>query len=98
MRKQHRCKALLGVLSLSTGLLAVNPTPASACFCLDAPPTTENLEALRWCESTNDYAADTGNGYYGAYQFDLSTWEWLGYDGWPSEAAPEVQDQAAIDL
>ncbi len=30
MRKQHRCKALLGVLSLSAGLLAVNPTPASA--------------------------------------------------------------------
>lgn len=102
MRKQHRLKALLGVLSLSTGLLAVNPltggTPASAWSRWDAPPTPENLEALRWCESTNDYTTDTGNGYYGAYQFSLRTWSWLGYEGWPSEAAPEVQDQAAVDL
>lgn len=98
MRKQHRCKALLGVLSLSAGLLAVNPTPASAWSRWDAPPTAENLEALRWCESTNDYTIDTGNGYYGAYQFSLETWEWLGYWGWPNEAPPEVQDQAALDL
>jgi hypothetical protein len=101
MRKQHRLRALLGALSLSTGLLAVTPlvaTPAQAWSRYDEPPTAENLEALRWCESTNDYTADTGNGYYGAYQFSLETWWWLGYEGWPSEADPEVQDQAAIDL
>jgi hypothetical protein len=102
MRKQHRVKALFGVLSMSAGLLTVNPlvgaTPAHAWSRYDAAPTAENLEALRWCESTNDYAADTGNGYYGAYQFDLSTWQWLGYEGWPSDAAPEVQDQAVLDL
>ena len=98
MRRQHRCKALLGVLSLSAGLLATNPTPVSAWSRWDAPPTAENLEALRWCESTNDYNADTGNGYYGAYQFSLETWAWLGYWGYPSEADPETQDQAALDL
>jgi hypothetical protein len=98
MRKQHRRKALLAALTLSTGLLAASPTPATAWSRYDAPPTAENLEALRWCESTNDYAADTGNGYYGAYQFSLATWEWLGYWGWPSEAPPEVQDQAVLDL
>jgi hypothetical protein len=100
--KQHRLKASIAMLSLSAGLVAVNPlvgaTPAHAWSRWDEPPTAENLEALRWCESTNDYATDTGNGYYGAYQFDLSTWEWLGYWGYPSEAEPEVQDQAAIDL
>jgi len=102
MRKHHRSKALLGVLSLSAGLMAVSPlggaTPAQAWSRWDEPPTAENLEALRWCESTNDYAIDTGNGYYGAYQFSLETWEWLGYGGWPNEAAPEVQDRAALDL
>src|SRR5215217_9233211 len=102
MRKQHRRKASLAMLSLSAGLLAASPltgvTPVQAWILYNATATTENLEALRWCESTNDYTADTGNGYYGAYQFDLSTWWWLGYDGWPSEAAPEVQDQAAVDL
>ena len=39
-----------------------------------------------------------GNGYYGAYQFALSTWWGLGYAGLPSEAAPAVQDQAAERL
>lgn len=102
MRKQHRLKAFFGMLSLSGGLLVVSPlvgaTPAQAWSRWDAPPTAENLEALRWCESSDDYGIDTGNGYYGAYQFSLETWEWLGYDGYPSEAAPEVQDQAALDL
>ena len=102
MRKQHRIKALLAGLSLSAGLLAVTPlggaVPAQAWSRWDEPPTAENLEALRWCESTNDYSIDTGNGYYGAYQFSLETWWWLGYEGWPSEASPEVQDRAALDL
>jgi len=54
--------------------------------------------ALRDCESGGDYGIDTGNGYYGAYQFSLSTWESLGYGGYPHEASPAVQDQAAIEL
>src|SRR5918998_3881505 len=98
MRKQHRLKASLAVLSLSAGLTFVGSSPAQAWSYWDAPPTPENLEALRWCESTNDYTIDTGNGYYGAYQFSPQTWWWLGYEGYPNEAAPEVQDQAALDL
>jgi len=53
---------------------------------------------LRLCESGNNYAEDTGNGYYGAYQFALSTWSSLGYSGLPSDASPAVQDQAAEKL
>lgn len=53
---------------------------------------------LRACESGGNYAEDTGNGYYGAYQFALSTWEGLGFSGLPSDAAPAVQDQAAQEL
>ncbi len=53
---------------------------------------------LRLCESGNNYAEDTGNGYYGAYQFALSTWLNLGYSGLPSDASPAVQDQAAQKL
>lgn len=54
--------------------------------------------ALRECESGNNYGADTGNGYYGAYQFSLETWQGIGYRGLPSEASPRVQDQAAQRL
>jgi hypothetical protein len=53
---------------------------------------------LRDCESGDHYADDTGNGYYGAYQFSLGTWEGLGYSGLPSEASPAVQDEAARRL
>src|SRR5579863_4891236 len=31
-------------------------------------------KALRQCESNANYRADTGNGYYGAYQFSISSW------------------------
>jgi len=99
--RQHRVTALFGALSLSAGLLAVNPlvaTPAHAWSSRDAGPSAENWEALRWCESSNDYGIDTGNGYYGAYQFDAQTWWWLGYEGMPNQASPEVQDRAAMDL
>jgi len=96
-----RARATFAALSLSTGLVAATPlaaTPAHAWSGHDAAATAENWEALRWCESSNDYTTDTGNGYYGAYQFDAETWWWLGYEGWPSGASPEVQDQAAMDL
>jgi len=53
---------------------------------------------LRQCESGGNYAENTGNGYYGAYQFSPSTWHGLGYPGLPSAAAPAVQDQAAQQL
>ncbi len=53
---------------------------------------------LRLCESGNNYAEDTGNGYYGAYQFAPGTWWGLGYSGLPSDASPAVQDQAAERL
>ncbi|UJA21854.1 hypothetical protein HJD18_05085 [Thermoleophilia bacterium SCSIO 60948] len=51
------------------------------------------------CESGGDYSANTGNGYYGGYQFDQSTWDAYAPEGYagtlPSEAPPEVQDAAA---
>jgi len=54
--------------------------------------------ALRDCESGGNYADDTGNGYYGAYQFTAGTWHSLGFGGLPSEAAPALQDHAAQAL
>ena len=58
-------------------------------------PTPAQWAALRDCESTNNYRVNTGNGYYGAYQFDQSTWESVGGTGRPHWAAPEVQDARA---
>lgn len=60
--------------------------------------SADDFARLRMCESGGNYAINTGNGYYGGYQFDLQTWHGLGYGGLPSGAAPAVQDQAAVRL
>jgi hypothetical protein len=59
---------------------------------------TRALRTLRMCESGGRYTINTGNGYYGAYQFLPSTWHSLGYGGLPNHATPAVQDAAAARL
>lgn len=53
------------------------------------------LERVRMRESGGNYAINTGNGYYGAYQFDLATWRSVGGTGLPSAASPSEQDMRA---
>lgn len=67
---------------------------------LDAiePPGTAVLAAIRSCESGGDYSINTGNGFYGAYQFTLSTWQSVGGSGYPHEASPREQDERAARL
>jgi hypothetical protein len=64
------------------------------------PPGTlsQDFAAIRNCESSGDYSLDTGNGYYGAYQFGLGTWQSLGGTGLPSSAPPALQDALAYKL
>ena len=57
-----------------------------------------NWLRLRECESGNNYAANTGNGYYGAYQLSQQTWSNLGYPGRPDLESPAMQDAAAQKL
>jgi hypothetical protein len=56
-----------------------------------------DLASIRACESGGDYSANTGNGYYGAYQFDQSTWTAAGGSGNPAEASPAEQDRVAAN-
>jgi len=53
------------------------------------------LERIRMRESGGNYATNTGNGYYGAYQFNLGTWQGVGGSGLPSNASPAEQDMRA---
>jgi hypothetical protein len=61
-------------------------------------PTPETLASIRACESGGDYTSDTGNGFYGAYQFMQGTWEAVGGTGNPAEASPAEQDKRAAML
>lgn len=53
------------------------------------------LAALRSCESGGNYAINTGNGYYGAYQYNVGTWNGYGGYSLPSDAPAYLQDQKA---
>jgi hypothetical protein len=60
-----------------------------------ASPT---LEAIAACESGGDPATDTGNGFYGKFQFTLSTWASVGGSGNPAAASEAEQNRRAALL
>ena len=55
----------------------------------------DKMYCIKMCESGGNYSTNTGNGYYGAYQYDKSTWN--GYGGYSTadQAPPEMQDEKA---
>lgn len=55
------------------------------------------LKTLRDCESGGNYQINTGDGYYGAYQFSEPTWNYwkTGY-AFAHLAPPAVQDATII--
>jgi muramidase (phage lysozyme) len=50
------------------------------------------------CESRGNYRTNTGNGFYGAYQFTLSSWRSVGGKQPPHVAEPAEQDFRAVRL
>jgi hypothetical protein len=56
------------------------------------------LYSTRMCESGGRYNIATGNGFYGAYQFVVSTWYSVGGRGMPHLAEPAEQDYRATLL
>lgn len=60
-----------------------------------AEPTAEQWQKLRFCESTETYGIDTGNTFYGAYQFTWETWGTVGGSDNPAHAPPAEQDARA---
>ena len=51
--------------------------------------------AIAQCESGGNPSTNTGNGYYGMYQFSLPTWQSVGGTGLPSDASAEEQTMRA---
>jgi resuscitation-promoting factor RpfA len=64
-------------------------------------PYRDWLASTRACETRGQpapYRTNTGNGYFGAYQFDLPTWASVGGRGYPHLAPPLEQDYRAVRL
>lgn len=55
-------------------------------------------DQLAECESGGNWAINTGNGYYGGLQFNLSTWQAYGGTGYPHQASRETQIAVATRL
>ena len=53
-----------------TGILIAAAAPAQA--------DTSVWDKVAYCESTNNWSINTGNGYYGGLQFNLATWRSVG--------------------
>lgn len=70
------------VLAFPAGVLAV------AGF---ADADSVNWEAVAKCESSGNWAANTGNGAYGGLQIEPATWDANGGVGLPSQASPQQQ-------
>jgi hypothetical protein len=60
-----------------------------------APPY---LQAIAACESGGNPSTDTGNGFYGKYQFTQATWQAVGGTGNPAAAPEAEQDRRAAQL
>lgn len=75
------------------------PPSSSATSDMDSefePPTDGDVSPATWdrlaqCESSGDWAADTGNGYAGGLQFAPATWQAFGGQGSPSDASRSEQ-------
>jgi hypothetical protein len=85
-----------------TPLSAVRGRPAEDRAAERRQATRRRRAALvaRWqgvadCESGGDWAANTGNGYYGGLQFSLQTWEAYGGQGMPNERPAWYQSRIA---
>jgi hypothetical protein len=80
----------------AAGVAVFVATGAAACG--GANPSDAKLYSLRMCESGGNYSINSGNGFYGAYQFSLQTWRGLGFGGYPHQASPATQDAAVRKL
>lgn len=68
-------------------------------FSAAADPPRSDWDKLRFCESSGDYGVAAEHGpYYGAYQFDLPTWQSVGGTGYPNQASRAEQDYRALYL
>ena len=103
-----------GLVSVVRNIVAPTPAPGPTVVATPAPTPAPPASSggssgasggaggvwlqLRQCESGDNYQENTGNGFYGAYQFSQSTWTGLGYPGRPDLEPPAMQDQAAQRL
>ena len=91
-RGRHRAPTNTGRTLARTAIAgAVIGAPLAAAPVASADPGTA-WDKLAQCESTGNWSINTGNGYYGGLQFDLSSWLANGGDDFASR--PDLASRA----
>ena len=86
--------------SASSDSASSGSSSSSSSSSASAPAAVSGDDAAIWaaiaqCESGGNPSINTGNGYYGMYQFSLPTWRSVGGSGLPSDASVEEQTMRA---
>jgi len=74
--------------------VGTKPVPVAVSAPASAPNYSSGSSAwdrIAACESGGNWAANTGNGYYGGLQFSLGTWQAYGGSGRPDQNSREQQ-------
>jgi nucleoid-associated protein YgaU len=78
------------VVATTTGPLALAALGTLAAPAAEAAPSVD-WDAVAQCESSGNWAANTGNGFFGGLQFTQSTWKAFGGSGSPQGASRDEQ-------
>jgi Transglycosylase-like domain len=88
----HLAKGL-GVALTTAALSATSLAVASP----NAQASSVNWDAIAQCESSGNWAINTGNGFYGGLQFAQSTWDAYGGTAYaPSASQASASQQIAV--
>lgn len=66
------------------------PSPTPTPIPVDAN-SNDVWDKLADCETHKNWSSDTGNGYFGGLQFNMSAWSGVGGSGKPSDASRDEQ-------
>ena len=90
--RSPRALSVAATVAVTGGTIAtLGAVPAQA-----APDS--DWDALAQCESSGNWAIDSGNGFYGGLQFTQSTWASFGGTGQPQDASREQQIAVAENV
>jgi hypothetical protein len=67
------------------------PAPTAPAKAAADPSDPATWDRLARCEASGNWAANTGNGYYGGLQFSAASWHAMGGTGLPHQASRETQ-------
>jgi len=88
VRKHNRLRA-----ALITGAIVAAPVAGLTAATTASAATPSTWDAVAQCESSGNWAANTGNGFYGGLQFTPSTWAAFGGTQYAASADQATQGQ-----